>query len=97
MPAGRLSRPIGGSGCEDGLDLGGDLERILVEDEMAGVEPDQLGIRQVVEIGARARREEEGVVLAPDDRGLRLVGGEGGLPLGIEADIGLVVLSRSTW
>lgn len=43
-------RPDSGeqSGGEHRLDLGRHLRGILVEHEVAGVEPDQLGLRQVI-------------------------------------------------
>lgn len=85
-----------GLGAEHGFDLGRNLGNILVEYEMPSIEPDQLGVGQVLQIGARPGRNEKGVVLAPDDQGLRCMRPEGRLPFGIERDIALVVFRRST-
>jgi len=59
------------SAAEGRLDLV--ARAVFVEDEVAAVEPDQLRVRNVVEIGAGVGRDEERVVLAPDDQRLRLV------------------------
>ena len=80
------------SGHEDRLNLGGDLRGVLVQHEVTGIEPDQFGVGQVIQIRTSARRNEERVVLALDDQRLWTVRAEGRLPLGIEGDIGLVVL-----
>jgi hypothetical protein len=55
---GEAGRPSGGAtGWGEvvtgklGLDLAGDLRRVFVEDEMVGVEPDELCVRQVVDKG----------------------------------------------
>jgi len=51
-----------------------------------GIGRDQLGIGRVRQIGTRAWRDEERVVLALYDRRFRLMRAEGSLPLGIEGD-----------
>ena len=37
--------------AEHRLDLGGDLRGVFVEHEMAAVEPDQLGLGQIIQVG----------------------------------------------
>src|SRR5580700_2034552 len=59
-------------GREPRLDFAGDLRSVLVEHEVSAIEPDQLCFAQIVQVGAGSRRDEERIVLAPDDQGLRL-------------------------
>ena len=79
---------------EHGLDLLCDSRRVLIKDEVARFEPNQLGVRQVLLVGLGAGRNEKRIVLAPNNQCLGTVRGERLMPRVVGGDVGLVVLEQ---
>ena len=77
-----------------GGDLAGNGDGVFVEHEVSGVEPDQPGRGQVLQIGLRTRLDEKRVVLAPKYQRPRLVLAECRVPAVIGDNIGLVVFQQ---
>ena len=62
LPVRRGRRPLVGEGAADFAD---DVVQVLVEHEVPGIKPHQLGLGQVAEVAFRAGRNEEGVLVTP--------------------------------
>ena len=61
---------------------------------MAGIEPDQFGLRQIALERLGAGRDEERVVLAPYNQRSWLILAERVVPVVVECDIGLIVFEQ---
>src|SRR4051812_821002 len=67
---------------------------LVFERKVARVEQVELCVGQIAQVGARALRGEDDVVLSPDDKGGRAAGTEEGLKLRIESDVRAVVFEE---
>ena len=68
--------------------------RILIEDEMARVEPNQPSVRQIAQVRFRPCRNKERIVPAPDDQRSGPMRAECRMPGLVGRNIGLVVLQQ---
>ncbi len=84
-------RLAAGEAC---LDFAADRHGIFVDHEMAGVEPDQARIGQVALIGFGARRDEDRIVLAPQNQRLRPILTEQRVPFVVRRDVRAIILEQ---
>jgi hypothetical protein len=80
-----------GHGRQEVADGGGDLGRVRLEGEVAGVEEPDVGARDVALEGFGSGRKEEGVIAAPDGKQRRLAGPEVLLEVGIVLNVAGIV------
>jgi hypothetical protein len=64
----------------------------VLHGEVAGIQPMNLCMGKILEIGLAAFRREEDVALTPEDNGLRLMRPQERLPFGIKLNVGPVVV-----
>ncbi|EGX99514.1 hypothetical protein AZA_38179 [Nitrospirillum viridazoti Y2] len=76
---------------EDAADVARDLRHMGFQREVAGVQQMHLGVGVVPAIGVSTRRQEEGIVTAPDGQQRRPLFREIGLEGGVEGDVAGVV------
>ena len=79
---------------EDSLDFFRHSLHVLVEYKVSCIQPNQLGFWQITQVRLGSGRHEEGVLLSPGNQCPGLMRAESGLPIGIECDVGLVVLQQ---
>ena len=73
------------------------LVSLFVQCEVPSVEQVDFRIGKIAPEGFRSRRDEGGVVLAPDHEGRGLAVAEPGLPFWVGRNIGAVVVEQSPW
>lgn len=82
------------AGGEEALDLARHLGSVFVQDEMPAVEPDKLCVGQVALERFSACRDEEGVLVAPDDQRLGMMLTESGVPAVVQRDIVAIIVQQ---
>jgi len=77
--------------AEEGSDGVGDFGDVSFKREVASIEEVDFGVGYITAVGLCARREKEGIVLAPNGEEGRTVGGEIFMELGVKGDVFCVV------